>query len=581
MKRIAVRKTTSKGIVAGRVFLHKPMALKADTALVGKDSVGGEKDSFLDAVSHAKAQLSELAKVSDIFMAHLDVADDPALRESVMGKIENELKNAELAVEESAKEIAALFEETGDGFLAERAQDVLDVCSRIMRCLKGVGGSGFGPIHEPVVLVARDLRPSDTAAMDKDKVLGLITANGGETSHVAIMAKGLGIPAIVGVEGIDNEVRDGGGIILDAVEGTIILDPDEKTLEEYGEKRRAFESRRETLSRLKGLPATTTDGHTVGLAVNVGSIRDAQEMVAHGIRGIGLLRSEFLYMEGSSFPPEGDQFAAYKACTEIATDGVIVRTLDIGGDKGLPYFRPPKEENPYLGFRGIRLSLGNPGLFRTQLRAILRASAFGKIRILYPMVSQVDELRQANSLLAECMAELTAEKAPFDPDIKKGVMIETPAAVMLADDLARECDFFSIGSNDLTQYVLAVDRGNLKVAPLYDPFSPAVIRSIARTVEAGHANGIHVHLCGDLAGNDAAIPILIGLGLDGLSMPGSLIPEARYVIRNTSMSEARALALKASSLQCASEVRELILGQGTDAQGAPGNATGKGGPACP
>ncbi|MDR2406037.1 MAG: phosphoenolpyruvate--protein phosphotransferase [Deltaproteobacteria bacterium] len=558
MHKLSIKKTTSKGIVIGRAFLYKPAEIKADTKTISQSSVQEELGRFKDAVIKAKEQIAALSKISEIFMAHLDVADDPVLHDSVEKKITKECKNAELSVEETSFEIVSLFETTGNKFLMERAHDVCDVCIRIIKCLKGLNNVDFHDITDQVILVAHDLKPSDTASLNKEHVLGMITASGGETSHVAIMARNLDIPAIVGVEGIDDIVSHGSSLILDAVDGTIILDPDGPTIEEYKSRKLAYDERKLAFSALKGLPATTLDGHTVGLSINVGSIRDVQNSQQYGINKVGLMRSEFLYMEGTNFPTEDEQVAAYKASVQIATGGLIVRTMDIGGDKDLPYFQLQVEENPFLGFRGIRLSLGLPDLFKTQLRAILRASAFGKIRILYPMITTLEELKAANAVLETAKKELEADNIAFDSEIQKGVMIETPAAVLIADELAKEADYFSIGSNDLTQYVLVVDRGNLKVAALYDPFNPAVLRAIKMTIDAGHRNNIKVHLCGAMAGNENAIPILLGLGLDDFSMSGSLIPEARFIIRNTDYSKARVMANHAVGLSTGKEVRDLL-----------------------
>lgn len=560
MHKISTKTPASKGIVMGNVFLYQPQKIQADRHLIDPSMTEQESIRYRDALAAARSQIKKLAADSEIFAAHLDVANDPMLQDAVMKRIIAEHKNAELALEEACEEITAMFSQIEDAYLRERALDIKDVCGRILRSLKGIQHAGLGEINAPVILAAHDLTPSDTAGIDPKYVLGFITETGGPTSHVAIMARSLELPAIVGAEEIMDLVFDSSYVILDAVDGEIIIDPDEETIANYQVKEAQYAQRKKTLSQMKDLPAVTKDGKNVLLCANVGSMRDIQNAVSYGIDGIGLLRSEFLYMENKHFPTEEEQFAVYKSAAQLCTGEVIIRTLDIGGDKALSYFEFQKEENPFLGWRAIRFCLEMTDVFKTQLRAILRASAFGSIKIMYPMIISVEELRHANSLLAACKQELKSDDIAFDPNISVGIMIETPAAVLCVEELAKEADFFSIGTNDLTQYLLAVDRGNQKVAGLYNSFHPAVLRSIKAIIDAGHRNKIPVGMCGEFAGNEKAIPILLGLGLDEFSMAASQVPEARCLIRNMDYAKANELANRVCRLATLTEIEETLKG---------------------
>ncbi|MDR3155472.1 MAG: phosphoenolpyruvate--protein phosphotransferase [Deltaproteobacteria bacterium] len=559
MQRISIRKPASKGIAIGEAYLYRRKKLEADRALISPKAASRELGRFQDALASARRRIAELGSGSEIFEAHLEIADDPYILETVAAKITGEFKNAELALEETADEIMARFSAIDDEYLRERAADVADVCGRVMRRLKGVPGAGAaGGIDRPVVLVADLLTPSDAAGLDRSLVLGIITAEGGNSGHVAILARGLGLPAVVGASGITDMVPHGSEIILDAVDGEVIVDPDDATREEYSAKARDYRERRRAMEGQSGLPAVTADGRRVLLCANVGSLADVRGAAACGIDGVGLFRTEFLYMERDAFPGEEDQFAAYKAAVQAAPGFVAFRTLDVGGDKELPYFPVEGEDNPALGWRGIRMCLDMTEAFKTQLRALLRASAFGDARIMFPMISSVDELDRALGILAACRRELEARGSAFRPDLKAGMMVETPAAVMCADEFAARCDFFSIGTNDLTQYVLAVDRGNRRVAGSFDPLHPAVLRSVAKAVEAGRAAGIPVAMCGELAGNESAAPLLLGLGLDELSMTAAQIPDVRSILRARSYSGCRELAGRALSAATAAEAAALL-----------------------
>ncbi|MDR1038346.1 MAG: phosphoenolpyruvate--protein phosphotransferase [Deltaproteobacteria bacterium] len=558
MQKISIRKPASKGIAIGEAFLYMPRRIEADRGLISHKHTSRELGRFMDALASARRRVVELAGQSEIFAAHVEIADDPFIQETVSAKITQEHKNAELALEETADEIAARFEAIDDEYLRERSADVKDVCGRVMRRLKGLSGTGISGIDRPVILVADNLTPSDTAGLDTSLVLGIITAEGGTTSHVAIMARGLGLPAVVGAKGVTDMVPSGAEIILDAVDGAVIVSPDTETREFYVRKAREFGERRRTLAAMSGLPAETPDGRRVLLCANVGNMRDVRSAVPYGIDGVGLLRSEFLYMESQAFPTEDEQFAAYKAAAQAVPGELVIRTLDVGGDKSLPYFKFEEEENPYLGWRAIRMCLDMVEVFKTQIRAILRASAFGDVRIMFPMIISMEELDRSLEILAACKREVEGHGAGYNPEIKCGMMVETPAAVMLAPELARKVDFFSIGTNDLTQYTLAVDRGNRRVAASFDSMHPAVLRSVASVIEAGHAAGIPVHMCGELAGNEKAVAVLLGMGLDGFSMTASQIPDARYLVRNRSYSEAKELAARVLKAGSVTEVKEIL-----------------------
>lgn len=537
MKVIPVEKPASKGIAIAKAFFVEHPVLQAREETVADQGKQNEIEAFDHAAQQAVKDLEALAVQNDIFAAHLEVAQDITLREAVVSKIEQNNKNVEQALMESRDEISALFDSMEDEYFRERAADVKDVCNRIFCILKGIRLNPFEGLNEEVVVIAKELGPSDTANMDFTYVRGFITQEGGVTSHVCIMARSMELPAMVGVTHALGEIPNGETIILDAIEGKIILQPEQNVLAEYKEKKEQFEKHKKELEAMNHLPAETVDGRKVELFANVGSLEDVENALGYQAEGIGLFRSEFLYMEGKDFPGEEEQFQVYKKAVELLKKPIIIRTLDIGGDKKLPYYEFEKEDNPFLGWRAIRISLDLKEMFQAQLRALLRASAFGPIRIMYPMIISVDEFRQANIVLEECKTQLRQEGKAFNEKIETGIMVETPAAVLCADDLAKEVDFFSIGTNDLTQYLLAADRGNQKIAKLYNSFHPAVLRGIATVIEAGHRYGKVVGMCGEFASDEKAIPILLGLGLDEFSMAASAISAARYQIRNSSFSK--------------------------------------------
>ena len=531
------------------------------------DDPAEEKERLEDAIEKSKEQLREIkTKVEDemgreeaqIFEAHLMAVEDPELIKKVKAEVDEERINAEAALEQAIEEFAAKLEALDNEYMQERAGDFRDVGSRILKNLLGLNTVSLAELDKEVILVAKDLAPSDTAQIDKELVQGFATAVGSKTSHTAIMARSMEIPAVVGANGILADIETGDQIIVDGLDGTVIVNPDEEELEQYEEKAEEYAQRKKRLAELKELPAETTDGHQVELAANIGTPADIPGAQDNGAEGIGLYRSEFLYMDRDSLPTEEEQFAAYKEVAEKIDGPIVIRTMDIGGDKELPYLDMPEEMNPFLGYRAIRMCLDKPEIFKVQLRAILRASAYGEVKIMYPMISALEQLRQANEILEVAKAELRKEDIDFDDNLEVGMMIEVPAASMIADILAKETDFFSIGTNDLIQYTTATDRMNEQIADLYQPFHPALLRLIKRVVDAAHKEDIWAGMCGEMAGDKRLAPFLLGVGLDEFSMSAVSIPEVKEQIRNMSLEEAEEIAQEALNCATAQEVREVL-----------------------
>lgn len=558
MKKLLVEKTASKGIVMGKVYLVEKQDLSPDTTPVDDSQKEAQIASYKAAVDEVAAEIEVLAKENEIFAAHQELVQDIALYEGVVGKIKDNGMNAQQALSATAEEFCAIFEMMEDEYMRERAADVKDIRNRLMRKLKGLAETDFDGIREKVILVAEDLAPSDTAKLNLEYILGFITQLGGVTSHVSIMARSVGLPALVGVHDLLDSVKAGDFVIMDAAAGEIIIDPDEATKTEYAAKAEEFNKKQKELEELSHLPAVSTDGREVEICANVGNVEDIKNAVKHHIDGVGLFRSEFLYMENTHFPTEEEQFEVYKEAAIVCGKGLIIRTLDIGGDKGLPYYQFEAEENPFLGWRAIRISLELHDVFRAQLRALLRASAFGDIRIMYPMIISMEELQAANELLAKCKAELDAEGIAYNKDIKVGMMIETPASVMSVECFAKHVDFFSIGTNDLTQYILAVDRGNKKISGMYNSFHPAVLHAIKRVIDAGHACDIPVGMCGEFASDERAARLLFGMGLDEYSVSAGEVANIKNIIRHTSYAEAKEMAAKVADVYTIAEVMDMI-----------------------
>lgn len=527
MQKVVVEKTASRGIVIAPVYKYEEPDLTPDQTLAGEASLQEEQKKFEAARASVMQELEKLAATSEIFAAHLEIAGDFTLQEGVAELIQSGHKNAQLALQEKIDELSALFSAMDDEYMKERGADIRDVGKRLMASLKGTVLPDLGSIQKPSIVAAKDLFPSDTVKLNPELVQGIITEEGGVTSHVSIIAKSLNIPILVGVKGILEKLDNDTMVCMDAGEGVIVVEPDQETMAEYEKKRKDYEQECLRLKEMRNTPAVTKDGKRIFLCANVGSTGDIEKALEMNIDGVGLFRSELLYMENDHFPTEEEQYEVYKKAAALCPSEVTIRTLDIGGDKELPYFEFDKEDNPFLGWRAIRISLDMPDMFKAQLRAILRASAFGHVRIMFPMIISPEELKNGRELVRECMKELEAEKIAFDPDIEIGMMMETPASVLLAEEFAKEADFFSIGTNDLTQYILAVDRGNKKIADRYSYFHPAVLSAIQTIIQAGHKENIKVGMCGEMAGDPKAVPMLLEMGLDEFSMSAGSIDYVR------------------------------------------------------
>lgn len=493
-----------------------------------------------------------------VFDAHLMMANDPELIGQMRTMINTDGVNAEYAAAQVADMMVAMFESMDNDYFRERAADVKDVTFRLKCNLLGLEIPDLTAINEPSIIVAHDLTPSDTAQLN-EYVKGFVTAIGGKTSHSAIMANSLEIPAVVGTTGILEAVNTGDVIGMDAISGEVFVNPDAETVEKLAVKEKEYKEEKQALKVLINAKSVTVDGHEVELAGNIGNAKDAEQVIANGGEGVGLFRTEFLYMDNDHFPTEEEQFAVYKQVLEtMKGKKVVVRTLDIGGDKKLSYFEFPEEMNPFLGYRAIRLCLDRKDIFKTQLRALCRASVYGKLCIMFPMIATVNEFRDAKAVFEECKAELLAEGTPVSDDIQIGMMVEIPAAAVLADEFSKYADFFSIGTNDLIQYSMAADRMSQKVSYLYQPYNPAILRLVNMTIQGAHKNGKWVGMCGAMAGEPNAVPILLGLGLDEFSMSATQILKARKVVNGLSFEKMQEMAQKCLSLDTAQEVLDFV-----------------------
>jgi phosphotransferase system enzyme I (PtsI) len=559
----------SPGIVVGKAHLLKEYPIVINEQKIAVEQVEAELAKLNEAIDKSKRQLEVIrdkaekemgADKAEIFNAHLMMLEDEVFLDEIREKIKAESIPAEYALTLVVAAYTEMFQNIDDEYLKERAADIKDIGDRLVRNILNIPMQNLADLSEEVVIIARDLTPSDTAQMNKDYVQAFATEMGGRTSHTAIMARSLEIPAVVGTVGLLDAAKPGDTVIVDGNKGVVYLNPDEETLQQYAKMREEYLLYVQELKELKDLPAETKDkARRVELAANIGTPKDCAGALANGAEGIGLYRTEFLYMDRSALPSEDEQFEAYKAVAEeMAGKPVIIRTLDIGGDKKLSYLDMPEEMNPFLGWRAIRLCLDRQEILRTQLRAIMRASAYGKLRIMYPMISNATEIRKANAILAQVKAELDQEGIPYDHELQVGIMIEIPAAAVIADLLIKEVDFFSIGTNDLIQYTIAVDRMNEHISYLYEPLHPAVLRLVKNVIDASHRAGKWTGMCGEMAGDVRAAPILLGLGLDEFSMSAVSIPRVKKVIRSLTHAEAQELARKALAAENAEEIRQLL-----------------------
>lgn len=556
----------SSGIAIGKALVIKEAV--CEVKRVSVEDAEREKERFRKAVETARGQIEQLKEQTEIklgpdkamiFEAHLAMIDDPELTAAVESQIENDSVNAEYALKSVVESFVAIFETMENEYMRERAADIKDIGDRIRNILLGVEKVSLSGITEESIIVARDLTPSDTAQMDKEKVLGFATDIGGRTSHSAIMARSMEIPAVVGLGRVTDEVLSGDTVIIDGEEGMVLVNPDAETIRKYQAKQKSILEYKETLVKFKNEKSVTRDGRKVELAGNIGTPEEALNVMGNGGEGIGLFRTEFLYMGKDSLPTEDEQFEAYKeALIKMEGRPVVIRTLDIGGDKKLSYLKIDEEMNPFLGYRAIRLCLDRKDIFRTQLRALFRASVFGNLKIMFPMISNLQELRQSREMAEQAKNELRNEGIRFKEDVEIGIMVEIPSAAVISDVLAKEADFFSIGTNDLIQYTTAVDRMNEKVSYLYDPFHPAVLRLIKTVIDNGHKEGKWVGMCGEMAGDLRAVPVLLGMGLDEFSMSPSSILKARKIIMDMDSNKAGRLAADILTLGTSDEIKKYI-----------------------
>ena len=553
----------SRGVAVGNVYRYIQEEIVIPDYTVAEDKVEEEIGKFAAAMAATLKQLDTIRqKALDemgpeeaaIFEAHMQIAQDPSLSDGIKSLVESGHTNVVAATAQTIETFANIFLGMEDPYMRERGADIKDIGDRLMRNMLGMNPRGLSHISGEVILVAQDLAPSDTASLDKNVVKGIVTAAGGPTSHAAIMARTLEIPAVMGVGDIESFV-DGDKAVVLGTDGIVEMNPSDADWAEYTNQAAAFQEELKRLRESANLEATTTDGYHVELFGNIGKAKDAKNALTMGAQGIGLYRTEFLYMENDELPAEDVQFEEYKkVAQDMKGKPVIIRTMDIGGDKELKCLDLPSEMNPFLGYRAIRISLNRPDIFKVQLRALLRASAFGDIHIMYPMIASVEEVKQANAMLDECKEELTAEGKEFNNDIKVGIMIEVPAAAVISPILAKYVDFFSIGTNDLCQYTLAVDRMNEAIGSLYQPLHPGVLRLIKHVIDASHEHGKFTGMCGELASDPVATMILLGLGLDEFSMTASSIPLIKNILRSVSKAECEEVANKALTMDTAEEI---------------------------
>ena len=558
----------SPGIAFGKALLLQEDEIVLNKTPISDNQVEAEVKRFFDARNKSSEQLEGIKQKAletfgeekeAIFEGHIMLLEDEELEEEILALIKSDKMSADFAIYTVIEEQAVALESLDDDYLKERATDIRDIGTRFVKNALGINIVSLSAINEEVILVANDLTPSETAQINLEFVLGFACDIGGRTSHTSIMARSLELPAIVGTNDITKQVSNGDILILDAINNKIIVNPSDAELEEAKSIRDNFFAEKAELAKLKDLPAVTLDDHHVEVCGNIGTVKDCDGILRNGGEGVGLYRTEFLFMDRDSLPTEEEQYKAYKDVAEAMGDqAVIIRTMDIGGDKDLPYMDLPQEMNPFLGWRAVRISLDRRDILKDQLRGILRASAHGKLRIMFPMIISVEEIRELKAALEEYKAELRNEGLAFDENIEIGVMVETPAAAAIAHHLAKEVSFFSIGTNDLTQYTLAVDRGNELISHLYNPLSPAVLTVIKQVIDASHKEGEWTGMCGELAGDERATLLLLGMGLDEFSMSGISIPRVKKIIRNSNFAEVKAMAEEALALPTAAEIEACV-----------------------
>ena len=551
----------SEGIAIGKALLLKPDDINVQRYQI--DDIEEHQDRILLAFEKSRLQLRKLQQDSsevqkEILDTHIMILEDTEFISGITKRIEAEKLNAEAALDDTIKSFVRVFEQMDNEYMSERAADVRDVGKRIMMNLMHMEMPDLTNLMEPVILVAQDITPSETAQMKKETVLGFITDIGGVTSHSAIIARSMEIPAVLGLCDITNKVKSGDMVVIDGEKGIVEINPDEETLRAFNKQSLDLGNAKKEMELLRGGQSMTSDGHHVEIACNIAGPRDAIKADECGAEGIGLFRTEFLYMDRAGLPSEDEQYEAYAGVLKtMGSRPVVIRTLDIGGDKQLSYMKMDKEMNPFLGLRAIRLCLADREIFKTQLRALLRASIHGNLKIMYPMISSVEELRAANEVLNECKTELSSEMIEYASSIEVGIMIEIPSAALISDILAEETDFFSIGTNDLIQYTTASDRMNSKVAYLHDPFHPAVLRLIDLVIRNGHKKGIRVGMCGEAASDKRLIPLYIGMGLDEFSMSSGSVMKVKEQISRLSRKEMRAAADLVLNMKTGREIEEF------------------------
>lgn len=561
------------GVAIGKAFVLPAWEWDVPDRRMDKVDLAKEFERLYEGIRTSKSEIEVMkreiketvgAEESGIFDAHLAILEDPVFMSEIQGIIERQYKAAEVAVKEAIDHFVTMFDLLDDEYMKERALDIKDVGNRLLKHLLGTPDITLPADTQPYILVAKELSPSQLVHLNPDNVLGMVTMAGGKTSHSAIMARALGIPLVSGLENkLPQPLQTGDLLVIDGDEGLIYLNPETAVVERFTELAAKQRRRKEQLQLLASVEAVTKDGVRLRLAGNISSVKDLELAIKHGAEGVGLFRTEFLYMDRATFPGEDEQFEVYRQVVEKAgTHPVVIRTLDIGGDKQLEYFALPEEDNPVLGYRAIRISLDSRELFQTQMSAILRASAYGKVKMLLPMISSLEEIRAAKEVLEEAKQDLSWRGIAYDPDIQVGIMIEVPAAAAISDLLAQEVDFFSIGTNDLVQYVLAVDRMNEKIAHMYHPFHPAVLRLLRQTVQAAHEAGISVSVCGEMAGDEKAVPLWLHLGVTELSMSPQALLRVKHRVLNSHAQEGKLIGATCYRLTTSDEVETELIRYG-------------------